>query len=305
MKKFLLNQPAIVDILKKDNIVVIDGGARGDLFAPFNKVNKNIIKVIRFDPDPDASFNNVSPQDIVFHKALWNSSGKININIAKDPRASSALPFNRELQKHIDPYYTERNVDKTVEVETISLDELLLQQKDLKIDFIKLDIHGAEYEVLKGATHTLKNTIGLLIESWVIPIHKGQKLRAHVEVLAYDHQFYAFEENYQSKWIRNKSKFTKEQPIAIDTLSFKDPILDNNITDSISAIKLIGVANLFDHNGYALQLNTYFYTQGILDRKTHDLISNFINTHSTKSMRDIISLKLSKVFGRIADCSFK
>lgn len=305
MKKYILNDPEIINRLESNKIIVVDGGARGELFAPFNKVNSRIIKVLRFDPDPDAQFSNLSEHDMVFHNALWNEKKRISVNIAVEPSASSVYPFNRNLQKYIDPYYDVRKTAKTIELDAISLDELLMEHKDLNIDFIKLDIHGAEFEVLEGAIETLKKTWGLLIESWIIPIHKGQKTRAHVESLAFENQFYVFEENHRSQWIRNKNKFSKAQPVALDTLFFKDPLIDNNATDSLSAIKLTGIANLFDHNAYALQLNEYFFEQGIIDKDLYNFISNFINKNCTNSIKDKFFNKVSKFLGQITDCSFK
>ena len=51
--KLLLNHPEIIEILKNDKLVVVDGGARGALFKPLNQVDKSILHVLRFEPDPD------------------------------------------------------------------------------------------------------------------------------------------------------------------------------------------------------------------------------------------------------------
>ncbi len=306
MKNYILNTPSIVELLSKNKIVVVDGGARGELFRPFNLVNKKIIKVLRFEPDSDATFTqNVDADELIIPKALWSKSGKIDINIAVEPSTSSVYPFNIALQEKIDPFINIRKTKQVVSVESISLDEFIDLNKNLKIDFIKLDIHGAEYEVLEGAKNVLETNLGLLIESWVLPIHKGQKTRAHVESLAYENKYYVFEEFHRSLWARNSSKFVKRQLVALDTLFFKDPILDNNIVDEIEAIKIIGLANLFEHNAYALQLCEDFYSKKILNKKFYELFSKHLNQHCRPTIKEKVLLKLQSLIRRLSYSAFK
>ena len=303
-KKYLLNEKLIVKLLADNKIVVVDGGARGALFPPFNQLNTEITKVLRFEPEPDADIINHANNDITFNKGLWHSNGKVNLNVAIEPSASSTYPFNIELQRHIDPHIEVRKTKKKVSIEVISLDELIKNNNSLKIDFIKLDVHGAEYDVLKGANKVLESTLGLLIESWIIPIHKKQKIRAHVEALVYESNFYVFEEYKRANWARLKERFSKYQTVAMDTLYFKDPILDKNITNQIDAIKIIGLANLFDHNAYALQLAEYFYKSKILTKIYHTIIIEHIN-ENRQPILDSLMWKLEKVFSRVSSCSFR
>ena len=238
MKSYLLNNDKIVELLSDNKLVVIDGGARGEVFKPMNLIHKSIIQVIRFEPDAGANIVN-NGDDIIISKALWNQQQSINVNIAIEPSSSSVYPFNEALQAYIDPMKDTRKTAKVVTVDTISIDECLEKYPIKGIDFIKLDIHGAEYEALEGASKALKNTLGLLIESWIVPVHVGQKTRGDVERLALNNGFYVFEENVVAKWGRKADKFLKRQPIAVDTLFFKDTLLNDAIIDKIKMIKLI------------------------------------------------------------------
>ena len=305
MKKYLLNEQIIIDLLTDNKIGIIDGGARGELFPPFKYVNKKILQIFRFDPETKTDIVNYTNEDIIFKKALWKNSDKIKLNVAIDPSASSVYPFNRDLQKHIDPHADKRKTKKVVEIESINLDQIIKDYPHLKIDFIKLDIHGAEFDVLEGAIEVLKTTLGMLIESWVIPIHKGQKTRGHVEALASDNQFYVFEENHMGKWPRLGDSFSKRQTVPIDTLFFKDPLLDKNITKKEDALKLIGIANLFGHNAFAMQLTQHFYAANVLDQKIYTFMIEFIKKHGTKTLKDKLVYKVLKLNHRFSDCSFK
>ena len=271
MRKVLLNNDKIVNLLKNDKLIVIDGGARGTVFKPMNLLDKSILQVIRFEPDADANIVNNS-DDIIISKALWNQSQSIEVNIAIAPSSSSVYPFNEKLQQYIDPQVDTRKTKKNVTVEATSIDECLRINNIKGVDFIKLDIHGAEYETLEGASESLKNTLGLLVESWVIPIHLGQKTRGDIERLALDNGFYVFEENVVAKWGRKPDLFLKRQPVAVDTLFFKDILINDVIDNEIKLIKLIGLADLFNHNGFALQLVEYAKKHELINKEIQGMI---------------------------------
>lgn len=305
MKKYLLNEEYIINLLENNKIGIIDGGARGDLFPPFKYLNKDTIQLFRFEPESDSDISNYSKNDVISRKALWKDDKGVNLNVAFEPSASSVYPFNSDLQKYIDPHAKLRATEKIVEVETIDLNKFIRNNPNYTIDFIKLDIHGAEYDVLKGASDVLNKTKGLLIESWVIPIHKGQKTRAHVEALAFDHQFYVFEENPLGKWVRLSKDFSKGQIVPIDTLYFKDPLIDNNIDNFIDIIKLIGIANLFGHNAYAQQLTDHFHNIGTLKTESYNFIIDFIKKYGKKTIKERIADKAEDLYAKLSYCSFK
>jgi FkbM family methyltransferase len=305
MKNYVLKNPQVEELLRTHKLVIVDGGARGSLFRPFDKLNPDLITAIRFDPDPDADFEKSSTRDVIVNKALWNKSEKLSVNIAFAPTTSSVYPFNRELQKNIDPFYEKRNTQRTVEVDSISLDEYQKTSESPKIDFIKLDIHGAEYEALEGGKETMKSALGLLVESWIIPIHKGQKPRAAVELLAYDRGYYVVEENHRSMWLRTGPNNGKRQPVSLDTFFLKDPMIDHNVKDEVDALKLIGIADLFGHHAFALQLVDYFSEQAILSDSWKSSVRPLVLGNCALGVRERKKLEwFEKIKRRLDNCAF-
>ena len=305
MKKHLLNNKEISNLFHDDPIVVLDGGARGELFKPFNELDASILKVLKFEPDPGAEIKQ-SGNEIIVPKALYDKKTKINLNVAVSPTTSSVFPFNKKLQQYIDPYKEYRKTKEVVPVECISLDEFCNENNIPNVDFIKLDIHGCECEVLEGAKKVLGGTVGLLVENWVLPIHKGQRTRAAVELFLYDRQFYVFEEYIQSAWGRLGKRFTKRQPVAIDTLYFKDPLLDENISSSSQAIKLIGLSELFEHYGFAWQLTEYYHQKGIITDALFAIIKkHFDNYNETSFIEGFKNRIFNYLAERSARSSFK
>jgi hypothetical protein len=56
------------------------------------------------------------------------------------------------------------NNSNGIEIEAVTLDEISKSIKLKKIDLIKIDAEGSEYEILKGSEYTLKLTKYLIIE---------------------------------------------------------------------------------------------------------------------------------------------
>ncbi len=274
----LLNTSPFVTILKEHKIVVIDGGARGRLFPPFDELNTQIVFAVRFEPEPDSEIIK-SDESLFIPKALWKHSGTINLNIAVEPSASSVYPPDNRILRQFNSSIDKRQPQRSIEVEAISIDEACADLGCPFPDFIKLDIHGSEYEALEGAANSLKkHTCGLLVENWVVPIHKGQRTRAAVELLLNDHDFYLFEQFDVASWVRSVKKipFNKKQTIAYDSLFFKDIIELEKTYDTAQAMKFIGLAELFGHNGFAWQLNNYFFDCKAIDQKMHDFVTQYL-----------------------------
>jgi FkbM family methyltransferase len=91
-----------------------------------------------------ASFRNVE----VVEKAVWNTTGVIRFNVSKTPSGHSILE------------HPER--DRYTEVSCDTLDNIV---GDRKIDFAKIDVQGAEVQVLEGGARFLRTTRKLVVEA--------------------------------------------------------------------------------------------------------------------------------------------
>lgn len=135
--------------------VVIDAGAYlgGFMFYAAKKVGKNR-KIIAFEPDPknyqilkksieDSNFKNI----ILLNKALGDS--------VKEVELESANHFSSVVIK------TSKN--PTYKVQQTTIDQEIGRLGIKKVDFIKMNIEGAEINAIKGAIKTLSNTRNLAI----------------------------------------------------------------------------------------------------------------------------------------------
>lgn len=71
--------------------------------------------------------------------------------------------------------------DKKINVETITLDSFFSQNKINEVDFVHMDVQGAELKVLEGAKDAVKNTKAIWLEVADIELYKNQPLRVDVE----------------------------------------------------------------------------------------------------------------------------
>jgi FkbM family methyltransferase len=76
-------------------------------------------------------------------------------------------------------HYAEQNL-QVREVETVRLDTLVAREKLPAPDLIKIDVQGAELEVLAGASETMRGAAALIAEVSLVDYNKGAPLIAEV-----------------------------------------------------------------------------------------------------------------------------
>lgn len=135
--------------------VVLEGGMFNGLnTVVFKKLFKNLQKIYAFELIYEDVKNRALDPIIKSMKeieivpfAMWNKKAQLEFteNVAK-PYSSG-----------INPQYNRNDSEKTFTVEAISIDEYMEINKIQNVDFIKMDIEGAEMNALIGAEKCLRN----------------------------------------------------------------------------------------------------------------------------------------------------
>jgi FkbM family methyltransferase len=131
---------------------VIDCGANIGLSVLYMKTKYPSARIIAFEPDP-VNFRFLKKNVSAYHlsdidlrnEAVWKEN--TTLEFVSDGTLGSKLDASSDHKN-------------TVRVKASRLKDLLSQ----KIDFLKIDIEGAEYEVLKDCNDSLKNVEYLFIE---------------------------------------------------------------------------------------------------------------------------------------------
>lgn len=148
--------------LPTSNRVALDIGANYGIYTI--PMAHKFSKVYAFEPHPDNQLilnnniigNRITNVDIV-PKAISNSSGMIKLNT--NPHNPGGHTLSKKVAAH-----KEWGFENSIEfdVPTVTLDEFC---KDLDVEFIKMDIEGAEDFVFEGAKEFLKRkSINIMIE---------------------------------------------------------------------------------------------------------------------------------------------
>ena len=192
-KKFNRDQ-LIIDLVANDKPIIFDVGAHYGESINYLKEHFPKSTIYSFEPDPD-SFSILSGKTVpgvhYFNLALASKEGVSTFFRNKISHTNSLLKVNLDSRDSIgvanakskgdNEYF--QNFNSEIEVHTTTLDSFLKNNSLEKIDLIKIDVQGAECEVLKGACKFLENTRIIIIEISFFDYYENQTSFLDVESL--------------------------------------------------------------------------------------------------------------------------
>ena len=159
--------------------VIFDIGANVGQFAREIRQHGYKGKIISFEPLTSArkkllSFASRDPDWQVHEQsAIGNQDGEIEIHISGNSVSSSLLPM---LESHSSASEGSEYVGSE-QVPIFKLDSIANQYLDKNSNlFIKIDTQGYEWQVLDGASETLKRAQGVLCELSLVTLYHEQRL---------------------------------------------------------------------------------------------------------------------------------
>jgi len=163
----------IEQITKKGDVILDVGANIGYLSLVFAHSTGSGGKVYSFEPEQNNynkllknislnSYNNIESHKIAFS----NKETKIKLFKSKDNNLGShSLIYNPDV------------LDEEFEfVDTITCDKFITDNNIMQVDIIKIDVEGAEYEVLQGMTNTLELFRPLIIMEINNPIQEKRNI---------------------------------------------------------------------------------------------------------------------------------
>lgn len=141
-------------VIKKDSNCIDVGAHKGEILSQIIRLAPEGTH-FAFEPIP-ALFENLKnnfPQVTLYPYALCNSKGESYFQWVKNAPAYSGLKKRT--------YAVQMPEIDQIRVETERLDQVI--PENTRIDFIKIDVEGAEFEVLKGAERILRDNSPIII----------------------------------------------------------------------------------------------------------------------------------------------
>lgn len=200
---FIQKTPEIADELqllfgKEDLIVIFDIGAcEGEDVVRYSRLFPEATVYV-FEPRPDnlaKIYSNLKEYQVtsarVFDVALSSSKGTATFYLSSGKpqeigetdewdygnKSSSLLPPGEKMKEHTEWL----EFKETLEVQTERLDTFCERESISPIDFIHMDVQGAELMVLEGAGKMIDNIKAIWMEVEAVELYKGQPLKSDVE----------------------------------------------------------------------------------------------------------------------------
>ncbi len=166
----------------------MDIGARWGIGWPFSDLPNSDIALTLVEPDPEEAerleifYRKKNIEAKIFQTALWSECINLSLNLTKSPGCSSIFNPNIELLEKF-PDVNRFSVSKKINFQSDSIDNLFANNVIQKLDFVKIDVQGAELEILKGGEGFLKNNlVGVELEVEFLEVYKGQPLFSEIDL---------------------------------------------------------------------------------------------------------------------------
>lgn len=163
----------------KNNDIVVDIGANVGIFSTFAVKSANNVRVFAYEASPE-TFKYLKTN--IDHNKLF-SSIKAH-NLAVSGRNGNVRLFLHEKGSGGNSLFTDNVTSKNknyVEIRAITLRDIFVSNRLDRIDFLKLDCEGAEYDILLGSRKELLDKIGkIAMEVHKIKGHTVQQLKNHL-----------------------------------------------------------------------------------------------------------------------------
>jgi FkbM family methyltransferase len=161
----------------------IDVGSAGGIIADLNPI-AFAVDAIGFEPNPQ-HFADLSTADHHWRSlrylphAIGGANGTRTLYRPRFGNSSTILPPIAAIGEAFDKRQF-FDVKETTQVDVIRLDDALRDFDIQNPDFLKLDVEGAEFEILEGASDTLSKLSAIRVEVSFIELREGQRLAMEV-----------------------------------------------------------------------------------------------------------------------------
>lgn len=262
MKAAVFSKSSILDDI---NMSFVDIGARGDLPPPWLQLERRFpsrLNVVGFETDFEEALKlkKKFPNRSYFDVGLSGKDGKANFYLNKTKATSSLFPPKTETCNKFDDQHSRgRSIERVIPVTISKLDSLDLSI--FKSAFVKLDVQGAELEILAGAKNFFAaNTHGFSVETWTYEVYENQPLMHEVMKWASDNEYelYGLEESGRWNFRSMEPLGQRGAPVCVDLLYFRS--FESFFRQSPSFQEIISFALVLDLWGFpsrALSLLEY------------------------------------------------
>jgi len=233
------------------------------------------LTIYGFDADPEAceeantniafrqENGEVNWTEIHIPIGLGSFTGEAKLYVTKNPMCSSLYPPNEPYLARFSGLPELVNLDFEVEIEVTTLDSFCQTEAINEIDFLQIDVQGADLDVLKGASKILESVLAIQIEVEFSHLYKDQPLFADIDIHLRTKGFSLFDLTNSRRNRTNSPIQSTVHPGQLlwgDAFYLRDAIAQNTQTRSknpAQIFKLACIADVMQFSDYALELLKY------------------------------------------------
>ena len=188
----------------KDKLTILDiGGCEGEESIRYSRIFPNS-KIFIFEPLPknvqmikehllNYNITNVTLMPLAVSDDIGVASFYVSKGHPKHESEGLDWDFGNKSSSLLIPEKQNNHdwlsFEEKIDIQTITLDSFLDDTATSKIDFIHMDVQGAELKVLHGAKKGLKNMKAIWLEVSNIELYKNQPLRCDIELFMKENNF--------------------------------------------------------------------------------------------------------------------
>lgn len=195
--------------------IVFDAGARYGVHPSWERYPGHL-DYYAFEPDgTEASRLEERHSSEWFHtidKGLWSSPGTRSLNILSHRGLSTFLDpdLRNSWFERFRPGQSDVVAEVPVEMQTV---DRFCREKDLVVDFLKIDTEGTELHVLRGAKDQLEeNIIGIRSSASFLRYYQNQPIFSDIHDFLIDQGFYLLNLDYEGYGTPRNFLFRKPNP---------------------------------------------------------------------------------------------
>lgn len=233
-------------------MVVVDGGARRGARKRWN-IYKSHAAILGFEPEELECARLVAraPDNHFYYPiALSNEVGEREWYRLTNVGSSGFYPPNPAMVDRF-PWEQTMHIVRERTVPTTTLDVFMENSKYVGIDFIKLDVEGAELDALKGASNQLDSfVLGVHVEALFTPVRYGQSDFCMVDTYLRDKGFRLYDlapfRHLRRTVTKDDSASDTGQVVYAVSTYFRDILIDQNPSFELDVTKVLKLASLFE-----------------------------------------------------------
>jgi len=226
------------------------------------------LNIYGFDADPVACEQaNYSDhprdwQEKHFPLVLGGKVGQQPLYLTKHPMCSSLYPPNESYLARFNGLSPLVNLDRILEVQTTTLDDFCQENRIKNIDFLQIDIQGAELDVFRAAENIFNSILAIQTEVEFVPLYTGQPLFGDVDQFLGSQGFTLFD-LITVPVGRAKSPipspYCRPQVLWGEAFYLRDILSDKNQQgrNPENILKLACIADILGFTDYTLELLVY------------------------------------------------